>query len=603
MRISFLILVCCLSAMQSLAQRNNVVDALDSTAQALANQGKWDSALAVMYKLNALQPFNAVYIHNTACIHASKGNVDSAFQYLYQIGDSLSYMLNLSDPDFYPLISSPSWASLENRYFNSKPVRAIVKDSAFARILLRMQIKDQAYYSEINIEETQAKPNKEKIKKLWSKKEALNKENLMDLEELVQTKGWPGFSKVGFRFSNTAFLVVQHSDYVTMKKYYHYIKTACETGEGNCGAQALLYDRIKVNEGKAQRYGSQVHLDENTKKYSLYPLEDTALVNEYREYMGLGLLEEYIKNWEIDLKIPKRKNPLAYVDSVIYYQDSGGDPQYPYPHGCFVNDHKIMPLDPSQIKGKNNSVALVMPIGSTVILQFMDNQIVNYPYQPDIFIKEEGVAGDKAITYVSNDGVKFDSLGITIGGRTSALDLEAINYTSPVKFIKLVSLNNNGSLPGFDLVHVKGTPMSSVPASYTRKDIEKYIERALKDEIISAPPNKTVVPEIKAIYFETGKYLISDSARLLLQTIVSKLKGDLTCKIELNGYTDDVGTAQANDALSLRRALEVANYLIDHGISQRHIFTFGNSNTGSVQENKTEQIRAKNRRVELKFFY
>lgn len=597
----FLMLICCICGIKSFAQQDKRLNDLDSMVHVYSEQALWDSALTILYQLNALKPFEPLYLHNTACIHACKGNADSAFHYLYKVADSMPQQLNLTDPDFYPLIESPQWTTLENLYFNAPRVRTLIKDTVYARVLLRMKIKDQAFYQEIRSEEARVKPNKEKIKELWRKKETLNKQNLLKLELMVQNKGWPLFSTVGPLLSGAAFLVVQHSDYHSMKKYYHFIKTACETGEGNCGSQALLYDRIKTSEDKPQRYGSQVHLDEKTKKYILFPLEDTAQVNDFREYMGLGLLEDYLANWNISIKIPKRKNPLAYADSVVYYHDSGQDPNYPFPHGCeTISTARMTPIDPSVVKGKNNKAVLVMPKGSTIILKFIDNQIVNYPYQPDIFIKEEGASGDKAIAYVSYDGVQFDSLGITVGGRTSALNLESIHYKLPVKFIKLVSIDNNGSLPGFDLMHVKGTPLSSVPAKYTLQDIEHYLEVALKEELISAPPQ---LSELKAIYFETGKDLISDDAKQYLQNIIVNLKKDAKCKIELIGYTDDVGTAQANETLALRRAHAVADHLIAFGISQKRILTRGISNSKIIPENDLEQARAMNRKVTLQFIY
>lgn len=595
----FFLLIFCLIGLRCIAQSNNSLHEMHATVERYTDQGQWDSAMNILFKLKEEKPFDASTFHYIACIYAIKGKEDSAFHYLYRVADTVPHLLNLSDPDFYPFIESPRWAALEDRYFRAGRIKKMVKDTAYARKLLRMTIKDQAYYQEIRREETQLKPQKEKIKALWRKKEILNAQNLQTLEQMVQAKGWPLFSTVGPSLSGAAFLVVQHSDYRTMKKYYRSIKTACETGEGNCGSMALLYDRIRILENKPQRYGSQVHFDEKTKSYQLYPLEDTAQVNDFREYMGLGLLEEYLSSWKIELTIPKRKNPLAYADSVVFYHDSGQDPKYPYPHGAEVwNNSEMMALDPNVVKGKNNKAVLVMPVGSTIILKFIDNQIVNYPYQPDIFIKEEGASGDRAITYVSHDGIKFDSLGITIGGRTSALDLEAIDYKQSVKFIKLVSLDNNGSLPGFDLMHVKGTPLSSVPAKYTQKDIEQYLEQARVEEILSAPSQ---LSDLKSIYFESGKYFIADSVKPYLQTIILYLKKELKIKIELSGYTDDVGSAQANETLALRRARAVSNYLIAGGISKERILARGIPYLETNQNYDSEKNRALQRKVTMQY--
>lgn len=603
--IRFVLMIMCLfSARGITAQDDDYLKKLDSLVHAYSQKGHWDSAIALSHKLLNIKPFEPSYLHNIACFYACKKNEDSSFFYLNRLADTLPHTLILSDPDFYPFLESSKWVSLETKYFNSARIKKIVNDTTLARELLRMKARDQAYYKELEMEESKPKPDKTKIKNLWSKKQKLNQDNLELLKQIVDTKGWPGFSNVGYGISNAAFLVVQHSDYNTMRKYYHCIKTACETGEGDCASQAMLYDRIRTMEGKPQRYGSQVRLNEKNRKYDLYPLEDTLNVNDYREYMGLGPLEDYLKHWDITLNIPKRKDPMAYVDSVIYYKDSGNDPKFPFSHGVASSDlNNIIPLEPDKIVGKNNNWALVMPIGSSIILQFVDNQIVNYPYQPDLFIKEEGASGDKAIVYVSSDGVRFDSLGITVGGRTSALDLEQIGYTLPVRYVKLLSLNNNGTLPGFDLVHVKGTPLSSVPASFTQKDIDLYVQRALKEEIFAVPPSKQEVIDAKDIHFASGKYFLSDTAKQILQNVIKKMNDDPKCKIELSGHTDDKGNKLANEELSLRRSLEVADYLMSNGISQRRIFTYGYSDSKPKEENVTDKNRSANRRVEIVFFY
>jgi len=602
--------VCSMMVLQGSAQRNVSLESMDSVAMVFAARGQFDSALMVMNKRRAFKGFSESNVHHIACYFARMGAKDSAIHYLFYLMDSFPNRPHLYDPDFYSLIDLPAWTVLENRNFNHPQVKFAVKDTAYARILLRMRIKDQAYYDEINIEENLPKPDKEKIKKLWTRKRALHVENLSTLEHLLQTKGWPGFSKVGVGLSSTAFLVIQHSDSATMRKYYHYVKTACDQGEGDCAAQAYLFDRIKTMEGKPQRYGSQARFLEKEKRYALYPLEDTLHVNEFREYMGMGPLEDYLKNWNIELKIPTVRDPLAYADSVVFYQDSRKDPRYPFPHGGRIEDlvkitdkeGRMTELDPRLITRKNTQYALVMPIGSILILKFVDNQLVNYPYQPDIFVKEEGASGDKAVVWVSHDGLQFDSLGITVGGRTSALDLEAIGYALPVKYIKLVSLNNNGSLPGFDLVHVKGTPMSSVPAFYTPTQIDKYLQRARKEDIIALPTVEKKLVEWKDILFDSGECLLSSSAQEMLHTLAAIMKEHSRYKVELNGHTDDTGSEKLNRDLSLKRAKAVADYLMSQGIDKERISTNGYAYEKPVVENNSDRSRARNRRVGIRLY-
>jgi OmpA-OmpF porin, OOP family len=78
---------------------------------------------------------------------------------------------------------------------------------------------------------------------------------------------------------------------------------------------------------------------------------------------------------------------------------------------------------------------------------------------------------------------------------------------------------------------------------------------------------------------------------------------DTKCKLELSGYTDDLGTLQANEALALSRSQAVADYLIAGGISQKRIRTRGISNSKIHQNNESEKKRALNRKVTFQFVY
>ena len=69
--------------------------------------------------------------------------------------------------------------------------------------------------------------------------------------------------------------------------------------------------------------------------------------------------------------------------------------------------------------------------------------------------------------------------------------------------------------------------------------------------------------------------------------------------INIDGYTDDIGTEIYNNKLSMQRAEAVADYLIDNGINSDIIVTRGHGMNDFVADNDTEENRAKNRRVEI----
>ena len=68
---------------------------------------------------------------------------------------------------------------------------------------------------------------------------------------------------------------------------------------------ALLLDRVLVQEGKEQIYGSQVHENPDTGEYELYPVEDEKNLNKRRSEIDLIPIEEYLKFMGIEYTAPK----------------------------------------------------------------------------------------------------------------------------------------------------------------------------------------------------------------------------------------------------------------------------------------------------------
>ncbi len=70
--------------------------------------------------------------------------------------------------------------------------------------------------------------------------------------------------------------------------------------------------------------------------------------------------------------------------------------------------------------------------------------------------------------------------------------------------------------------------------------------------------------------------------------------------IDVYGHTDATGSAEYNQALSVRRATSVADYLAGHGVQSARIGIRGYGETQPIATNETDAGRAANRRVEIK---
>jgi len=77
------------------------------------------------------------------------------------------------------------------------------------------------------------------------------------------------------------------------------------------------------------------------------------------------------------------------------------------------------------------------------------------------------------------------------------------------------------------------------------------------------------------------------------------LKKNPEIKVEINGHTDNTGSAAYNMNLSERRAKSVMNYFVDKGIESERLTTKGFGFNQPVESNATEQGRTQNRRVEF----
>lgn len=104
---------------------------------------------------------------------------------------------------------------------------------------------------------------------------------------------------------------------------------------------------------------------------------------------------------------------------------------------------------------------------------------------------------------------------------------------------------------------------------------------------------------LNGILFDTGKATIKPESMTLLTEVVSMLKADKGLRLSVEGHTDNVGDKRANAELSKKRAESVVRHLTDHGVEAKRLKAEGKGDGVPVADNRTEEGRAKNRRVEL----
>jgi OOP family OmpA-OmpF porin len=101
------------------------------------------------------------------------------------------------------------------------------------------------------------------------------------------------------------------------------------------------------------------------------------------------------------------------------------------------------------------------------------------------------------------------------------------------------------------------------------------------------------------IHFEFNKATIRSESFPILDAVVQVLKDNQKMMLEIQGHTDNVGSASYNQKLSQSRADSVRTYLIGHGIEASRLQSTGYGLTQPIVPNSSDANRALNRRVQF----
>lgn len=101
------------------------------------------------------------------------------------------------------------------------------------------------------------------------------------------------------------------------------------------------------------------------------------------------------------------------------------------------------------------------------------------------------------------------------------------------------------------------------------------------------------------ILFDFDSAVVQPGLRSDLLTLAESLRRYPETTVEVTGHTDEVGSVSYNRDLSLRRANAVASVLIQAGVPQARIRTFGAGEDQPIATNATAEGRAANRRVDI----
>ncbi|MEL7120074.1 MAG: OmpA family protein [Bacteroidota bacterium] len=128
----------------------------------------------------------------------------------------------------------------------------------------------------------------------------------------------------------------------------------------------------------------------------------------------------------------------------------------------------------------------------------------------------------------------------------------------------------------------------------------KNVEEVVQMKKISELVGKDEAVRLNNLFFDTDKSVIKKESYPELDR-VKLIIVETNTKILIQGHTDAVGSAQYNQKLSQDRANAVKAYLIKNGVPANLVEAKGFGESNPVADNETEEGKAQNRRVEIKF--
>ncbi|MEO8020358.1 OmpA family protein [Polaromonas sp.] len=118
------------------------------------------------------------------------------------------------------------------------------------------------------------------------------------------------------------------------------------------------------------------------------------------------------------------------------------------------------------------------------------------------------------------------------------------------------------------------------------------------DEYVA--PKTIAIALDAAVLFDSGAWVLKPEARKTLDEAAARVKKFTDAPVAISGHTDSVGNDAANQLLSENRAAAVRDYFVNlAAVPAGRLSIKGHGKTQPVADNKTEEGRARNRRVDV----
>jgi outer membrane protein OmpA-like peptidoglycan-associated protein len=136
-------------------------------------------------------------------------------------------------------------------------------------------------------------------------------------------------------------------------------------------------------------------------------------------------------------------------------------------------------------------------------------------------------------------------------------------------------------------------------AAQQAEQVREKLRQQLNQVLQTTETARGLIVNMSDVLFDFNKYTLKSEAREKLAKVSGILLAYPNLKVQVEGYTDNIGSDEYNQKLSEQRADGVRDYLVSQSVTDGNVTAKGYGKSDPVADNSTNDGRAKNRRVEL----
>jgi len=136
-------------------------------------------------------------------------------------------------------------------------------------------------------------------------------------------------------------------------------------------------------------------------------------------------------------------------------------------------------------------------------------------------------------------------------------------------------------------------------AAQQAEKMRERLREQLNQVLQTSESARGLIVNMSDVLFDFNKYTLKPEAREKLAKVSGILLSIPNLKLQVEGYTDSIGSDEYNQKLSEQRADEVRRYLVSQSVSDTNVSAVGYGKSDPIADNSTSAGRSENRRVQL----